>query len=60
MIFNRGSTPAGAAEQWSVEGTDIVLPTRPHVKEGPRIAVAEILPVTCKDVQVEVPKDTVE
>lgn len=50
----------GSAEQWLVHGVYTVSPARPHVKKGPRKdeAVAGILSITGKGVQIKVPADT--
>ncbi|XP_073464721.1 uncharacterized protein [Aquarana catesbeiana] len=52
----------GAAELWSIEGVDTVSPAEPHEKVGPKIdaALAEMLSITQKEVQLKVPGDTVK
>ena len=59
-----GCIPTGAvrgtAEQWLVQGMGTVSPSRPHVKEGlgMDVAVVGIQSISCKEVQFEVPRDT--
>ena len=59
-----GCIPAGAvrgmAEQWLVHGARTVSPSRPHVKEGlgVDVAVVGIQSISRKEVQFEVPGDT--